>query len=106
MTALAPSLRRPARGACACACAASVQGVGFRPPVYGLATRLGFRGFVLNDAEGVLIEIEGAGAEQFVHALRLDPPPLARIDSLDVAELPLAGGARLRHRREQGRASR
>ncbi len=69
-----------------------VQGVGFRPTAYGLATRLGLSGFVLNDPEGVLIEIEGAGAEQFVHALRLEPPPLARIDSLDVAELPLQGG--------------
>jgi hydrogenase maturation protein HypF len=71
----------------------SVQGVGFRPHVYGLASRFGLRGFVRNDAEGVLIEVEGAGADQFVHALRLAPPPLARVDSLDVAELPLAGGS-------------
>jgi hydrogenase maturation protein HypF len=71
----------------------AVQGVGFRPHVYGLAARLSLSGFVRNDAEGVLIEVEGAGADQFVHALRLAPPPLARIDSLDVAELPLSGGA-------------
>lgn len=71
----------------------AVQGVGFRPHVYGLASRLSLSGFVRNDAEGVLIEVEGAGAEQFVHALRLAPPPLARVDSLDVAELPLAGGS-------------
>ena len=70
----------------------AVQGVGFRPFAYGLASRLALSGFVLNDAEGVLIEVEGAGAEQFLHALRLAPPPLARIDSIDVAELPLAGG--------------
>jgi hydrogenase maturation protein HypF len=71
----------------------AVQGVGFRPHVYGLASRLGLSGFVRNDAEGVLIEVEGAGADQFVHALRLAPPPLARVDSLDVAELPLGGGS-------------
>ena len=71
----------------------AVQGVGFRPFAYGLASRLALSGFVLNDAEGVLIEVEGAGAEQFLHALRLAPPPLARIDSIDVADLPLAGGA-------------
>ena len=71
----------------------AVQGVGFRPHAYGLASRLGLSGFVRNDAEGVLIEIEGAGADQFVHALRLAPPPLARIDSLDLAELPLSGGS-------------
>ncbi len=70
----------------------AVQGVGFRPFAYGLASRLALSGFVLNDADGVLIEIEGAGAEQFLHALRLAPPPLARIDSIDVADLPLAGG--------------
>ena len=69
-----------------------VQGVGFRPFAYGLASRLKLSGFVLNDADGVLIEIEGADAEQFLHALRLAPPPLARIDSIEVAELPLAGG--------------
>ena len=71
----------------------AVQGVGFRPHVYGLASRLDLSGFVRNDAEGVLIEVEGAGADQFVHALRLAPPPLARIDSLDVVELPLSGGS-------------
>ncbi|MGD0562131.1 MAG: carbamoyltransferase HypF [Roseiarcus sp.] len=70
----------------------AVQGVGFRPFAYGLASRLALSGFVRNDSEGVLIEVEGAGAEQFLHALRLAPPPLARIDSIDVAELPLAGG--------------
>ncbi len=58
----------------------AVQGVGFRPHVYGLASRLSLSGFVRNDAEGVLIEVEGAGADQFVHALRLAPPPLARND--------------------------
>jgi len=92
MTALRPlasdperRLRLRVRGA--------VQGVGFRPHVYGLASRFGLSGFVRNDAEGVLIEVEGAGADHFVHALRLAPPPLARVDSLDVAELPLAGGS-------------
>ena len=47
-----------------------VQGVGFRPFAYGLAARLGLSGFVRNDSEGVLIEIEGARAHAFVEALR------------------------------------
>ena len=37
-----------------------VQGVGFRPFVYGLALRHGLAGFVLNDGDGVVIEAEGS----------------------------------------------
>ena len=40
-----------------------VQGVGFRPFVHALASRLGLVGFVGNDERGVFIEAEGAGAE-------------------------------------------
>lgn len=36
----------------------TVQGVGFRPFVYALATRLELAGFVLNDPAGLLIEVE------------------------------------------------
>ena len=59
-----------------------VQGVGFRPFVFNLAESLGLGGFVLNDAEGVRLEVEGdAGSvEAFVEALLERPPPLARID--------------------------
>ncbi|HEY8201103.1 MAG TPA: Sua5/YciO/YrdC/YwlC family protein, partial [Actinomycetota bacterium] len=59
-----------------------VQGVGFRPFVFNLAASLGLGGFVLNDAEGVCLEVEGdAGSvERFVEALLERPPPLARID--------------------------
>jgi len=62
-----------------------VQGVGFRPTVYRLAVERGLDGWVLNDAEGVLIEVEGPAAkvESFVSALRDDPPPLARITAIE-----------------------
>ena len=36
-----------------------VQGVGFRPFVYGLASRLHLKGWVLNTTSGVVIEVEG-----------------------------------------------
>ena len=68
-----------------------VQGVGFRPHVYGLARRLGLSGWVLNDADGVLLEVEGAAAGRFAEALRADAPPLARIESVEVEPRPPTG---------------
>src|SRR5512142_1932074 len=60
-----------------------VQGVGFRPFVYGQALRWNLAGFVLNDSQGVTIEIEGPGdaLDAFQQAVREETPPLARIDS-------------------------
>jgi len=62
-----------------------VQGVGFRPTVYRLATERGLGGWVLNDAEGVVIELEGpaAGVDGFLEALRTEPPPLAEIIAIE-----------------------
>jgi len=70
-----------------------VQGVGFRPTVYRLALERGLGGWVLNDAEGVLIELEGpeAGVEAFLEALERDPPPLARITSIESESLAPLG---------------
>jgi hydrogenase maturation protein HypF len=70
-----------------------VQGVGFRPFLYRIALGRGLNGFVLNDDEGVLLEVEGdaralAGLEQ---AIREEAPPLSRIDSIRVTRLPAAG---------------
>jgi hydrogenase maturation protein HypF len=61
-----------------------VQGVGFRPFVYGLASRLGLQGFVKNQTGGVLIEVEGDGhaLDTFLSELTARPPPLARIERL------------------------
>ncbi|CAN2535329.1 Hydrogenase+maturation+protein/Carbamoyltransferase,+HypF [Methylocapsa aurea] len=61
----------------------AVQGVGFRPFVHSLADRYALGGFVRNDSQGVLMEVEGARVDDFVAALRREPPPLARIDSLE-----------------------
>src|SRR5690348_9154731 len=63
-----------------------VQGVGFRPFVYALALRWRLAGFVLNDSQGVTIEVEGSveSLESFQQALRDEAPPLARIDSIAI----------------------
>ncbi|BAN70056.1 Sua5/YciO/YrdC/YwlC family protein [endosymbiont of unidentified scaly snail isolate Monju] len=62
-----------------------VQGVGFRPAVWRLARTLGLSGEVLNDGDGVAIRLHGLAAEidDFMTRLRRDPPPLARIDTLE-----------------------
>jgi hydrogenase maturation protein HypF len=70
-----------------------VQGVGFRPFVYGLATRYGLRGWVCNTSAGVDIEVDGAPEvlAQFVADLSTQAPPLAHIDSIEVAEIASNG---------------
>lgn len=70
----------------------AVQGVGFRPFVHSLARRSDLSGFVLNDADGVLAEVEGLELSVFLTALRREHPPLARIDTVAVTRLPLQGG--------------
>jgi hydrogenase maturation protein HypF len=67
----------------------TVQGVGFRPFVYGLATRLGLSGLVGNDVDGVFAEVEGPGAAvaEFLSRLERDAPPLARIERVTVRDL-------------------
>jgi hydrogenase maturation protein HypF len=69
----------------------AVQGVGFRPFVHGLAQRYGVSGFVLNDGDGVLAEIEGGARDLFLSALRRERPVLARIDEVDVTRVPALG---------------
>jgi hydrogenase maturation protein HypF len=70
-----------------------VQGVGFRPFVYGLATRYGLRGWVCNTSAGVDIEVDGPGdiLDRFVAALTAEAPPLAHIDAVEVSEIASNG---------------
>lgn len=69
----------------------AVQGVGMRPFVHRLATECGLVGYVRNGSDGVTIEVEGARVEEFVRRLGTEAPPLARIDTLLRAELPVTG---------------
>lgn len=58
-----------------------VQGVGFRPFVHRLARSYGANGWVLNDSEGVLLEVQASeqAIDSFIDELVSRPPPLARI---------------------------
>jgi hydrogenase maturation protein HypF len=72
-----------------------VQGVGFRPFVYRLALEENLAGFIGNDTGGVTIEVEGPAerVEAFRRRLEVEAPPLARIDSVAVREIPATGQA-------------
>jgi hydrogenase maturation protein HypF len=73
----------------------TVQGVGFRPYVHRLASAHGLAGYVLNDARGVLLEVEGSAAavEGFLAALESEPPPLALLERLTVEDRKPTGRA-------------
>jgi len=70
-----------------------VQGVGFRPFVWGLATRLGLAGSVCNTSGGVVVEVEGVPADLdiFSAALRDEAPRLARVVTVESAVVPAQG---------------
>lgn len=72
-----------------------VQGVGFRPFVYALATGLGLTGWVTNTAEGVSLEVEGPAEDvaAFCERLAADAPPLAVVESVRHRPVPAAGGS-------------
>src|SRR5262249_2270491 len=61
-----------------------VQGVGFRPFVFGLAARLRLGGYVKNQTGNVLIEGEGdpGSLDRFLEELAGKTPPLARVEQL------------------------
>ena len=73
-----------------------VQGVGFRPFVYRVATREGLTGHVGNTSDGVRVEVQGTpeSLAAFARALERELPPLARITALRGEELPPEEGER------------
>jgi hydrogenase maturation protein HypF len=84
----------------------AVQGVGFRPFVYRLASELGLTGWVINDSRGVFVEVEGdeGDLERFLQRLQNERPPRALIHSLESAWLEPTGYDRfeIRHSQAQG----
>lgn len=70
-----------------------VQGVGFRPFVFTLAKRFGLTGWVRNSSAGVEIQVDGPpeALKSFAVALRMEAPPLARVDSLEISTVPSDG---------------
>ena len=67
-----------------------VQGVGFRPFIFNMAERFNLTGWVRNSSSGVESTVSGDedNMASFIEEIRSNPPPLARIDSLTVHEVP------------------
>ncbi len=65
-----------------------VQGVGFRPFVFRAAERHAVGGWVRNDSEGVVLEVQGPPGvlEEFIVEVRTGAPALARIESVALIE--------------------
>jgi hydrogenase maturation protein HypF len=71
----------------------AVQGVGFRPFVYRLATELKLNGYVSNTAEGVFIEVEGNRdvLEEFQRRVQTKKPPRAIVQRITSSFLDTIG---------------
>ena len=76
----------------------TVQGVGFRPFVFRLASELSLGGWVLNDERGVLLEVEGAADAVVTFARRMvgEAPPLANVEGVVRDDAPVTGGSEFR----------
>ncbi len=75
-----------------------VQGVGFRPFVHGLASRLHLQGFVRNQTGNVRIEVEGESGPWIASSTELthNPPPLAQIDRVSWSPVSPRGDVQFR----------
>jgi hydrogenase maturation protein HypF len=71
----------------------AVQGVGFRPFLYRVASEQGLDGWIRNDPQGVTLEVEGArpALDRFLHQVRHGPPARAVVHEVREAWLPAAG---------------
>lgn len=73
----------------------TVQGVGFRPFIYRLASELGLTGWVKNTRNGVVIEVEGVVpiVEAFLQRMRTNVPPSAFVEAMNTSIVPVLDGA-------------
>jgi len=85
-----------------------VQGVGFRPFVYGLAVKYNLKGWVYNTSEDVRIEVEGEAEDikQFERELKTKTPPLAYIENVTIEYHPPLGYKNFEIRQSQAQAGK
>jgi len=82
----------------------AVQGVGFRPFIYQLASQNNFRGWVTNTSFGVLLEVEGPKEklDAFLLDIHRQSPPHSFITSLEPVFLDKVGYATFEIRDSKG----
>ncbi|MBO8181852.1 MAG: carbamoyltransferase HypF [Archaeoglobus sp.] len=64
-----------------------VQGVGFRPFVYRLATSMGLKGYVKNTGDGTVEILIDRDVEEFVERLKREKPPIAQVSDVRVEKV-------------------
>jgi len=71
----------------------AVQGVGFRPFVYRLATEMGLSGWVLNSSSGLVVEVEGPPEHlrRFEERLESERPKASVVTARESAAIPSQG---------------
>ena len=74
----------------------AVQGVGFRPFVYRLATEMSLSGWVLNSSAGLVVEVEGTPAElqRFEQRLEAERPKASVVTVRESEWIPPQGSAK------------
>jgi hydrogenase maturation protein HypF len=74
----------------------AVQGVGFRPFVYRLATEMSLAGWVLNSSSGLIVEVEGAPEElaRFEQRLERERPKASVVSARESAWIAAEGATR------------
>ena len=95
---------RPAGRAVRITVGGVVQGVGFRPFLYRLADRFGYKGWVKNIGSGVEVHLESekkTAFGPFLRALEEDKPPLVRIESLDLRPAAYQGSSGFKIKKSQ-----
>lgn len=68
-----------------------VQGVGFRPFVHRLALQNNLKGYAYNDAQGIIIHIQGNSKDTdiFLEQLKSQAPVLSKIENIEIEEYPM-----------------
>lgn len=71
----------------------AVQGVGFRPFVYRLATEMSLTGWVLNSSSGLVVEVEGRpdALRRFEERIERERPTVSVVTTRESAWIPAEG---------------